>query len=188
MKFCGIVGSAEENSATEKLLTFVKRHFSDDFELDIVEIKDVPLFNESNDQTDSPVIQDIVQRIDAADGVIIATPEINFSIPAALKSLIEWLSFNVHPLAEKPVMIIGDSKSEQGSSRSQLHLLQVLDSPGVNALVLPGNEFLLSYEDRAFDENGDLVDEGTINFLGQCLDAFKKFTKVAAQLKESIAE
>lgn len=40
-------------------------------------------------------------------------------------------------------MIVGASYYQQGSSREQLHLRQILDSPGVNAMVLPGNEFLL---------------------------------------------
>ena len=76
-----------------------------------------------------------------ADGVIIATPEHNHTVTAGLKSLLEWLSFKIHPLENKPVMIVGASYYDQGTSRAQLHLRQILDAPGVNALVMPGNEF-----------------------------------------------
>ena len=80
---------------------------------------------------------------DAADGVIIATPEHNHTTSAALKSTIEWLSYQIHPFDGKPVMIVGASYYQQGSSREQLHLRQILDSPGVNAMVYQEMSFSL---------------------------------------------
>ena len=115
-----------------------------------------------------------------ADGVIIATPEHNHTIPAALKSVLEWLSFNIHSLDEKPVMIVGASYYDQGSSRAQLHLREILDAPGVNAMVMPGNEFLLGEVKEAFDENDNIKDQPAINFLGSALEKFVKFIKVVA--------
>ena len=85
MKFVGIVGSNAEVSYNRLLLQFIQKQFSAMFDLDIVEIKDVPMFNQSNDQTNSEVIQNISRRIMNADGVIIATPEHNHTIPAGLK-------------------------------------------------------------------------------------------------------
>src|SRR5690625_5874402 len=98
------------------------------------------MFNQSNDQTNSEPIQYLNKKITEADSVIITTPEYNHSIPAALQSVIEWLSFRIHPLDGKPVMIVGASYDVQGSSRAQLHLRQVLDAPGVNAVVMPGKD------------------------------------------------
>ena len=109
--------------------------------MELVEIKDLPLFNQDDDQTNSPEIQQLNRKIILADGVIIATPEHNHTVPAGLKSVLEWLSFKIHPLENKPVMVVGASYYDQGTSRSQLHLRQILDAPGVNALVMPGNEF-----------------------------------------------
>lgn len=99
----------------------------------------------------APLSKKLTQK-SQADGVIIATPEHNHTIPASLKSVLEWLSFKIHPLENKPVMIVGASYYDQGSSRAQLHLRQILDAPGVNAIVLPGNEFLLGKVKEAFDE------------------------------------
>lgn len=183
MKLVGIVGSNAEVSYNRTLLTFIKKQFSSLFELEIIEIKDVPLFNQSDDQTNSPVIQKINRQILNADGVIIATPEHNRTVPAALKSVLEWLSFKIHPLENKPVMIVGASYYDQGSSRAQLHLRQILDAPGVNAMVLPGNEFLLGKVKEAFDENGNLIDPGTVQFLGACLEKFLQFIKVVAVIE-----
>lgn len=179
MKFVGIVGTNAEFSYNRLLLEFMKSHFAEAAEIEVVEIKDMPLFDESNDQTDSEPVRFMQQKVEEADGVIIATPEHNHSIPSALKSVLEWLSFKVHPFDGKPVMIIGASYDVQGSSRAQLHLRQILDAPGVNAAVMPGNEFLLGRAHEAFDEQGNLVNNGTVDFLESCFRKFMRFTDVA---------
>ncbi len=179
MKFVGLVGTNAKSSYNRLLLQFMKTHFNDKAEIEILEIKDVPMFNESKDASYSPLIQDFNRKIEDADGVIIATPEYNHSIPSSLKSLIEWLSFNLHPFDGKPVMIVGASLDVQGSSRAQLHLRQILDAPGVNAVVMTGYEFLLGQANHAFDEAGQLKNEGTIDFLESCFLRFMKFTEVA---------
>lgn len=185
MKLVGIVGSVADISYNRKLLKFIKKHFSSLFDLEILEIKDVPMFNQSNDQTNSESIQRIHRKITNADGVIIATPEHNHTIPAALKSLIEWLSFQIHSFEKKPVMIVGASYFDQGTSRAQLHLRQILNAPGVNAIVMPGNEFLLGKAKEAFDENGNLKDQGTVQFLRECLEKFIKFVDVVSVLNDT---
>lgn len=179
MKFVGIVGTNAEFSYNRMLLEFMKSYFAEAAEIEVLEIKDMPLFDESNDQTDSEPVRFMQQKVEEADGVIIATPEHNHSIPSALKSVLEWLSYKVHPFDGKPVMIIGASYDVQGSSRAQLHLRQILDAPGVNATVMPGNEFLLGRAHEAFDEQGNLVNRGTIDFLESCFRKFMRFTDVA---------
>lgn len=79
-------------------------------------------------------------------------------------------------------MIVGASYDIQGSSRAQLHLRQVLDAPGVNTIVMLGSEFLLGRAHQAFDDNGDLKHEGTIDFLDSCFFRFLRFVSVANQL------
>lgn len=184
MKFVGIIGTNAKTSYNRQLLTFMKKHFEDQASIELLEIDQVPMFNESDDQTHSQIIQDITKTIESSDGVIIATPEHNHSIPSSLNSLIEWLSFNVHPLAGKPVMIVGASYSEQGSSRAQLHLRQILDAPGVNATVMPGSEFLLGNVHQAFDQDGNIKDSKTVDFLESCFYRFARFATIANQLNQ----
>lgn len=179
MKFVGMIGTNAKKSTNRQLVTYMQQAFADLAEIEILEIDQVPMFNETEDQTNSEVIQTLNQKILAADGVIIATPEHNHSIPSALKSVLEWLSFNLHPFDGKPVMIVGASYDVQGSSRAQLHLRQILDAPGVNATVMPGNEFLLGRAHQAFDENGQLKDQRTVDFLESCFRKFIRFTEVA---------
>ncbi|MGT2666699.1 FAD-dependent oxidoreductase [Streptococcus rifensis] len=184
MKFIGIVGTNAKKSYNRDLLHFMAKHFSSKADIEVLEIKDVPMFNETDDQTNLPVIQEFNTKISEADGIIIATPEHNHSVPSALNSLIEWLSFMIHPLDGKPVMIVGASYDVQGSSRAQLHLRQILDAPGVNAIVMPGSEFLLGRAHQAFDEEGNLKNEGTVDFLDSCFFRFLRFAKIANQLNE----
>ena len=178
MKFVGIVGSIAEQSYNKMLLAYIAKHYQELAEIEILDIKDVPIFNESDDQTETPVIQKLVKKIKAADGVILATPEHNHTTTAAMKNVLEWLSFKVHPFQDKPVLIVGASYFSQGSSRAQLSLRQILDSPGVNALVMPGNEFLLGNVKEAFDAQGDLKDQGTVDFLGSVLAKFCEWVQV----------
>ncbi|WP_017471616.1 NAD(P)H-dependent oxidoreductase [Amphibacillus jilinensis] len=185
MKIVGIVGSNAEVSYNRLLLNFIKKQYSQLFDLDVIEIKDIPLFNQSDNQTESAPIQKLNKKITEADAVIIATPEHNHTIPASLKSVIEWLSFEIHPLENKPVMIVGASYYDQGSSRAQLHLRQILDAPGVNALVMPGNEFLLGKVKQAFDENNNLKEQNTIKFLESTLKKFVQFVQLVTRLDES---
>lgn len=182
MKFVAIVGTNAKKSYNRKLLKFMQSHFADKADIEVLDITGIPMFNETDDQSNHPLIQALNDKILAADGVIMATPEHNHSIPSSLKSVLEWLSFNLHPFENKPVMIVGASLDIQGSSRAQLHLRQILDAPGVNALVMPGYEFLLGQANQAFDENDQLKSEGTINFLESCFNQFIRFAGIAAQL------
>ncbi len=184
MKFIAIVGTNAKKSYNRKLLQFMKKHFESKAEIEVLDITDVPMFNQSDNQSYGDVIQMFNNKITESDGVIMATPEYNHSIPSGLKSLIEWLSFDLHPLAGKPVMIVGASLGTQGSSRAQLHLRQILDAPGVDANVMPGYEFLLGNASKAFDEAGDLVNEGTIDFLDICFLRFMRFATISNQLNE----
>ncbi len=184
MKFVGLVGSNAEISYNRMLLEYIRRHFKYQFELEVLEIKDVPMFNQDDDQSDSFAVQYLYNKITRADGVIIATPEHNHTITPALKSTLEWLSFNLHPFENKPVMIVGASYYDQGTSRAQVHLRKILDAPGVSAYTLPGNEFLLGKAKEAFDDNGDIINQGTVDFLSTCLDNFVKYVGVVSKLKK----
>lgn len=184
MKFVGIVGSSAEQSYNRLLLGYIRKQFKLKFELEILEIDEVPMFNQDDNWADSFQLRLLNNKITRADGVIIATPEHNHTITAALKSVLEWLSYQIHPLESKPVMIVGASYYDQGTSRAQAHLREILDAPGVNAYTLPGNEFLLEKAKEAFDDEGNIISQDTVNFLETCLDNFIKYVEVVSSLKK----
>ena len=185
MKLVGIVGSNAEISYNRKLMEFIAKEYKDLFTLELLDITNLPMFNQDEDHSrENKDLLVMNRKILQADGVIIATPEHNHTITASLKSALEWLSFELHPLENKPVMVLGASYYDQGSSRAQLHLRQILDAPGVNAIVFPGNEFLLGRAKEAFDAEGNLVDDRTVGYLRMCLTKFVKFATVAQSLAE----
>lgn len=184
MKFVGLVGANYEQSYNRKLLEFIRGHFKHKFEMEILEITDIPLFNQDEKWDDHFQLRLLYHKITRADGVIIATPEHNHTITTALKSVLEWLSYQVHPFESKPVMIVGASYHDQGTSRAQTHLRKILEAPGVNAYTLPGNEFLLGKAKEAFDHQGNIINQGTVDFLATCLDNFVKYVEVVSKLKK----
>lgn len=182
MKFIGIVGTNSDRSTNRKLLQFMQAHFSTEVDIEVCEIKELPAFNEPEDRIAPAGIAALSAKIEAADGVIISTPEYDHAIPAALKSVIEWLSYTTRPLINKPVMIVGASHGSLGSSRAQAHLRQILDAPELKARIMPGSEFLLGRSLDAFDEAGSLVYTEKVKELDECFEEFLLFVDITNQL------
>ena len=184
LKLIAIVGTNSKRSTNRQLLQYMQKHFADKAEIELVEIKDLPVFNKPADKQIPAEATQIAAKIEEADGVIIGTPEYDHSIPAVLMSALAWLSYGIYPLLSKPVMITGASYGTLGSSRAQLQLRQILNSPEIKATVLP-DEFLLSHSLQAFDQNGDLVDLDVIKKLDAIFDDFRIFVKVTEKLRNA---
>ena len=187
LKFIGLVGTNSKKSTNRQLLQYMQKHFADKAEIELIEIKDIPIFNKPADMQVPEIVKEIAAKIEAADGVIIGTPEYDHSIPAVLMSALAWLSYGIYPLLGKPVMITGASYGTLGSSRAQLQLRQILDSPELKASVMPGSEFLLYHSLQAFDKNGDLIDRETIQKLDALFDDFRLFVKITEKLSSAQA-
>lgn len=187
LKFIGLVGTNSKKSTNRQLLQYMQKHFADKAEIELIEIKDIPIFNKPSDMQVPEIVKEIAAKIESADGVIIGTPEYDHSIPAVLMSALAWLSYGIYPLLGKPVMITGASYGTLGSSRAQLQLRQILDSPELKASVMPGSEFLLSHSLQAFDKNGDLIDLETIQKLDALFDDFRLFVKITEKLSSAQA-
>ena len=183
-KFIALVGTNSQRSTNRTLLQYMQKHFADKVEIELVEIKDIPLFNKPANKQVPELVTEIAAKIEAADGVIIGTPEYDHSIPAVLMSALAWISYGVFPLLNKPVMITGASYGTLGSSRAQLQPRQILNAPEIKATVLP-DEFLLSHSLQAFDKNGDLVDLDVINKLDAIFDDFRIFVKITEKLRSA---
>ena len=79
-------------------------------------------------------------------------------------------------------MIIGASTHDQGSSRSQVQLRDILISPGVNAYIFQNEEFFMSDAANIIDDNGNITNEMTIHFLEKCVREFKRYAKAINQM------
>lgn len=184
MKFVAIVGTNSDRSTNRQLLHFMANHFAHQAEIEVVEIKGVPVFTQPEDKVAPESVQVISQKIAEADGVIISTPEYDHSITAALKALLEWISYTDQALMDKGVMIVGGSLGSLGTSRAQSHLRQILDSPELRARVMPGTEYYLSNSGQAFDKDGQLVYPEKVTQLENHFTEFTGFVEILTQLRE----
>jgi chromate reductase, NAD(P)H dehydrogenase (quinone) len=115
--------------------------------------------------------------IRAADGLIIVSPEYNWSIPGGLKNAIDWVSrMKEQPFAGKPVALQSVSPSLLGGSRMQYHLRQSLTS--VDALLLGRPEVIVTFAPQKFDEKTHQIkDQPTIDIIKQQLAGFEAFIR-----------
>lgn len=178
----GLVGTNSTQSTNRQLLQFMKKHFADLATIELVEIDHLPLFNKPDNYSVLPEVQEMADKIDAADGVVIATPEYDHSPTAALNNALAWLSYKVYPFVNKPVMIVGASYGTLGSSRAQIQLQQALEAPELKARTMPSSEFLLGHSLQAFDGNGDLIYENKVDELDAIFADFLEFILIIEQL------
>lgn len=182
MHILAIVGTNSDHSTNRKLLHFMQKHFVEKADIELFELKSLPAFNKPEDRKAPEEVQTLSDKITKSDAVIISTPEYNHSVPAVLKSALEWLSYTTQPLVDKPVMITGASYGRLGSSRAQTHLRQILDAPELKARIMPSSEFLLGFSLQAFDEEGNLKDQEKIKELEKIFDDFIEFVDITNQL------
>lgn len=115
--------------------------------------------------------------IRAADGVVIVSPEYNWSIPGALKNAIDWVSkLKDVPFKDKPVALQSASTGQVGGARMQYHLRMALTS--IDAVMFGKPEIFVNFAAKKIDEkSGELTDEPTKDIIRQQLAAFAKFVK-----------
>jgi chromate reductase len=146
-------------------------------------IKEVPSFSEfplynadiQNTTGFPAAVGTLADVIRAADGVIVCTPEYNFSLPGGLKNAIDWLSrLPNQPFAGKPIAIQSASPGPLGGGRVQYELRRTMVF--LDALTLNKPEIFVGGCASKFDEKtGELKDEPTRTFVTQQLEAFAKF-------------
>lgn len=104
--YIGIAGTNAKHSTNRQLIQYMSHHYADSATITLADIAGWPLFYKTPDHTVPAAATTLAEQIQAADGVIIATPEYDHAVPAVLSSALAWLSYYIHPFAGKPVMIL----------------------------------------------------------------------------------
>lgn len=182
MKLVAIVGTNSDRSTNRKLLKFMSKHFADKADIEILEIKDLPAFNEPEDKKAPAVVAAFSEKIAGADGVIISTPEYDHTIPAPLASALEWIAYTSRVLINKPTMIVGCSLGALGTSRAQAHLRQILDAPELKARVMPGSEFFLGHSEQVLDDDFNLNNGEKVAELEEHFAEFQEFVTITNKI------
>jgi len=141
-------------------------------------IGDFPLYDADVQAEGIPAaVEAMGAAIKAADGVIIVSPEYNYSVPGGLKNAIDWVSrLPSNPFAAKPVLIQSASPGALGGARMQYHLRQIMVFLDGRVLNKPEAMVGGAYG-KSDNATGDLTDQGTKDFLRSQLQAFAEFVR-----------
>jgi chromate reductase, NAD(P)H dehydrogenase (quinone) len=175
-KFVVIVGSLRKESYNKMLMEAAQKAVPDGITIEILPIEDVPLYNADLHEKQVPESVDALNdAIKAADALIFATPEYNYSVPGVLKNVIDHVSSSPKkPFQKKVIGIVGASTSILGTARAQYHLRQMMVA--VDAFVLNKPEIMVSEAKKKFDEKGSLKDDETNKML---VDFLKNLSTLA---------
>ena len=175
MKIIAISGALRKASTNTGLLRALSDVAPPGVEIELATLHGIPLYDgDVETASGKPTsVAALDQKIRAADAVLIATPEYNFSIPGVLKNATDWLSRGGSPFRGKKLGIIGAAAGPLGTGRSQYHLRQNLQA--MEAITMPKPEFFAGGNEDKFDADGNLTDENSRQHLTKWLEAFVGF-------------
>ena len=174
-RLLGICGSMRAASLNRALLAAVGETLPAGSTLQMYPDLDLPIF--SSDLAETHGVVALKAAIAAADGVVFAVPEYNYSIPGGFKNALDWLSSppSSCPLRGKPVAMVGAATGMSGTIRAQTHLRQILLFSDTPCLSQP--EVLIARAQDRFDATGRLADESTRMLLARFGEAFVAFIR-----------
>jgi chromate reductase len=161
LDIAAIVGSLRRESYTRRLVEGLARLSGQSVRIEIVEIRDLSLYNEDDEEFPPPPWTAFRSRLKRADGVLLATPEYNRSMPACIKNALDVGS---RPRTESvwrgmPAAVISASPGTLGGFGANHHLRQALVGAGAATMQAP--ETYISGSNNLFDAKGEFVNAAT---------------------------
>lgn len=175
LKFLGISGSLRRHSCNTGLLRAAQQQLPAGVALEIANLSNVPLYNADIAEKPEAVTQ-VFAQLEAADALVLACPEYNYSIAPALKNILDWASREPNNilLADKPVAILG-AGGGMGTSRAQYHLRQVCVFLNLHPLNKP--EVFANAFAGGFDAEGNLIDAKLTEMVAEQMRALATWTE-----------
>lgn len=172
-----IVGSLRQESFNKKLIQAMDKLNHPHLKFNILDIKDIPLYNQDLDNHLPDAVVNFKNEILHSHGVLFVTPEYNRSIPGVLKNIIDWGTrpYGKNCWANKPTGIIGTSPGNVGTAVAQSHLRSILVPLG--AILLGQPEVYFIYKNELIDKNDQITHEDTKKFLQSFLDAYSQWVE-----------
>jgi chromate reductase len=189
IQFLGLSGSLRKGSYNTMLLKAASQLLPNDVSMEIISIEDIPLYNADLDlpsakQRPKPV-EHFRKILTDADGILISSPEYNYSIPGGLKNAIDWASRGEDsPLLRKPVAVIGATTGLWGTTRMQLAFHNVFLFLDMKPVYKP--EVMVAQAEKKFDKTGNLIDEMAKKLLKQKLEALKEMIQLQSQVGDIV--
>jgi chromate reductase, NAD(P)H dehydrogenase (quinone) len=177
VKILGFAGSLREASYNRSLLRAAQELVPKDAKLEIFDLDGMPLFNQDLENQPTEKVKEFKAKIRAADAILIATPEYNYSIPGVLKNAIDCASrpYGDNAFEHKPVAIMGASIGMAGTARAQYHLRQSFVFLTCFALNQP--EVMVPFAQDKIDKDGNVTDEKTREKIRELLENLVAWTR-----------
>lgn len=181
----GLSGSLRAGSFNTALLKAAQSAAGADTPFDAATVHGVPLYDGDLEQASGtpPAVRALKERILAADGLLLVSPEYNNGIPGVFKNTIDWLSRPTPGLPDvfrdRPVAVIGASPGGFGTVMGQAHWLPVLRTLG--AQHWSGGRLMVSRAGSVFGADGALLDEAIARQLADFVQGFARFAAAAAR-------
>lgn len=169
MNVIALSGSLRKDSFNTALLRVLQSLAPEGMQIEIADIKNIPLYNQDYEAVFPPAVQALKDKIASADGIIIATPEYNRSVPGVLKNAIDWISrpYGQNSFAKKTVLLMGVSGGKIGTAVAQSHLRGILLY--LDADIIGQPELYLGPASEIFDEAGNIKNDSTKELLTKAL-------------------
>ena len=173
----GIAGSLRRQSYNRSALRAAQQLVPQGATLEIFELDGIPGFNQDEEQNPPAKVVELKKQVRAADAILFATPEYNYSVPGVLKNAIDWTSrpYGDNAWDGKPAAIMGASIGNIATARAQYHLRQIFVF--LNVLDLNRPEVMIGNAAERFDANGNLTDETTKDHIRRLLQALLEWTQ-----------
>jgi len=160
MKILGISGSLRKESFNTRLLELARSCLPAEVDFLVHTCDSLPLYNQELDGPEKPVaVNELLELIANADGLLIATPEYNYGIPGVLKNAVDWASRPAFKsvLKDRPTAILSASPSQVGGVRAQQQLKMVLGS--TLTPIFPAPDFCVPFVHQVFsaEDSQDLL-------------------------------
>jgi chromate reductase, NAD(P)H dehydrogenase (quinone) len=175
MKIVAISGALRKASTNTGLCRALASVVPQGVSIDIVTLHGIPLYDGDLEAREGKpdAVKALDSKIRVSDGIIISTPEYNFSVPGVLKNATDWLSRGGSPFRWKRMAVMGAAAGPLGTGRAQYHLRQNLQ--GMEAIVMPKPEFFVGGAESKFDSDGNLKDDDTRKRLKSWLESYVGF-------------
>jgi len=169
-------GSLRKDSYNKALLRAVQELLPEGAELEIFNLEGIPLFNQDLELDQPEKVREFKAKIRAADALLIATPEYNYSVPGVLKNALDSASrpYGDNPFDGKPVAIMGASIGMLGTGRAQYHLRQSMVFLNMHPVNRP--EVIITFAQQKIDQSGRVTDEETRGTIQELLKALIAWT------------
>ena len=185
IQLVGMSGSLRKGSYNTMLLKAAAQLLPTDVSMDIVSIGDIPLYNADLDLPAAKQRPESVEHfrkmLTDADGILISSPEYNYSIPGGLKNAIDWASRGEDsPLLRKPIAVIGATTGLWGTARMQVAFHNIFLFLDMKPVYKP--QVLVAQAEKKFDKDGNLIDEMARKLVKQKLEALKEMIHLQSQV------